>query len=509
MSDLKRDLRRYIDGLEEPVSVQETMALRSTRRYGVPAAILAGAAVVLIPALVLVGLRLLPPGDGDIAETTVPPTTVTTTTVAETATTSVDTTIPPVPIVEVPNLDGLTVAEATAILDGLGLELEVTEQYPSRSGFGLITAQGPIAGETADVGSTVVVGVRVEAACLTSATEPEIPAGSMAVQVLFECAGDGFYPDISSPVYRTVPETPNVIEATLRALLAGLSPQEQASGLVSFFSVESADALESVTLEGDRLIVDFDDAILINNASTSAGSMYFGAELSANLYQFPAVNSIEYRLNGSCDAFHEWLQGSCRISTRAEWEQSLAAWEAERALRPEPGQEVRVDDIVGRMFTTQTGDAGQEILHLDGGTQTYSGFNEIGGWLVDDPDSDPAEWTNWALHVTGLNEEMIWLVDSGERTEDGRMVFEVRATLAIPWDEIALTADPFVVNGADACTLDGDLDPTVVAVTEIADNSDGSIAEIMRTLRAWRIDVENATFEEIPTDGIECLFPYA
>ena len=60
MSDLKRDLRSYIDGLEEPVSVQETMAPRRSRRYRVPAAVLAGAGVVLIPALVLLGLRLLP-----------------------------------------------------------------------------------------------------------------------------------------------------------------------------------------------------------------------------------------------------------------------------------------------------------------------------------------------------------------------------------------------------------------------------------------------------------------
>ena len=255
MSDLKRDLRRYIDGLEEPVSVQETMAPRSQRRYRVPAAILAGAAVVLIPALVLIGLRLLPTGEGDLAETTLPPTTVTTTTVRETTTTSVDTTIPPASTVEVPNLNGLTVAEATAILDELGLELEVTEQYPSRSDLGLITAQGPLAGETADVGSTVVVGARVEAACLAGTTQPEVPAGSMAVQVLFECAGDGFYPEVSTTVTRVVPENSNVIEATLEALLAGLTEEERAMGFASFFSSESADALNSVALSGSRLIV--------------------------------------------------------------------------------------------------------------------------------------------------------------------------------------------------------------------------------------------------------------
>ncbi len=509
MSDLKRDLRRYIDGLEEPVSVQETMSPRRERRYRVPAAVLAGAAVVLIPALVLVGLRLLPTGNGEVAETTAPPTTVTTTTVTETTTTSVETTIPPTATVEVPNLDSLTVAEATAILDELGLELEITEQYPSRSGFGLITAQGPLAGETADVGSTVVVGVRVEAACLAGVTQPEVPAGSMTVQVLFECAGDWSYPDVSTTVTRIVPENPSVIEATLQALLAGLTGEERAMGFTSFFSSESADALNSVALSGSRLIVDFNDGILIGNASTSTGGMFFGAELRANLYQFPEVDEIEFRLNGSCDAFHGWLQGECQISTRDEWEATLDSWDAQRALQPEPGDGVRIDDIVGRVFTTQASDAGREILHLDDGTQTYSGFDEIGGWLLDDPNLDPAGWTNWALHVTGLNEEMIWIVDSSERTDDGRLVFAVRAALVIPWDEIEFTADPFVVSGAEACTLDGELDPTLVAVAQIAENGSGSIAEIMRTLLAWRIDVEGGTFEQISTDGIECAFEFA
>jgi hypothetical protein len=104
---------------------------------------------------------------------------------------------------------------------------------------------------------------------------------------------------------------------------------------------------------------------------------------------------------------------------------------------------------------------------------------------------------------------MIWLVDSSERADDGPLVFEVRAMLTIPWDEIEFTTDPFVVSGAKACTLSDNLDPTVVVAAQIVQNSDGSIAETMQNLRAWRIDTAGATFDEISLAGIECLFEFA
>jgi hypothetical protein len=92
MPDLNVQLRRYIDGLEEPVSLEETTTRRTTHRFRVPAAVLAGAAVVLVPALVLVGLRWLPADDDGVAGTTsVPPVT----TPAPTTTTSVATTSAP------------------------------------------------------------------------------------------------------------------------------------------------------------------------------------------------------------------------------------------------------------------------------------------------------------------------------------------------------------------------------------------------------------------------------
>ncbi len=55
---------------------------------------------------------------------------------------------------------------------------------------------------------------------------------------------------------------------------------------------------------------------LIPNASTSAGSEMLLAQLGATVFQFPTVASVEYRIEGSCDAFFEWLQRGCEVIER-------------------------------------------------------------------------------------------------------------------------------------------------------------------------------------------------
>ncbi len=496
MSDFKRDLRRYIDGLQEPVSVEETMSRgREERRFRIPVAVLAGAAVVLAPALVLGLLRLLPTNDGDVADTTVPSTTVTSTTVAETAPTQPEPTITPVGVVEVPNLDGLTETEARTVLGEIGLELEITEMYPSRSGIGLITAQDPLAGDTADEGSTVIVGVRVEAPCLAGLTAPEVPEGSMPVTVLFECAGDWLFPDVSTEVTRVVPTSSKVTEATLQALMAGLTEEERLMGYGSFFSAESAGALDSVTLNEDRLIVDFNDAILIGNTSTSTGGLYFLAELQANVFQFPEVESVEFRLNGSCDAFYGWLQGECEIQTRTQWQEATRYWDSQRDAQPALGQPLGADEVVGRTFTASRVDGSSAIAQVIDGGLFATTFSEVGGWLLDDA---TGEMENWALHVAGSDGEMIWLVESQGHAA-GHMRYEVKATLELPWDEVTLTADPFVMGGMNDCTADGVYDPSLVVMAL------GGGTEEMTEVMAWTIDIPGATFVEIDVDRVECF----
>ncbi|MCP3977180.1 MAG: hypothetical protein GY720_22045 [bacterium] len=117
MSDFKHDLRRYIDGIEEPVSVQETMSRGNReRRFRIPVAVLAGAAVVLLPALVLFGLRMLPADEPNVADSTVPPSTVTTTIVVDTTTTSID---PAIATTEAPDPDDPTDNDTPILINDL------------------------------------------------------------------------------------------------------------------------------------------------------------------------------------------------------------------------------------------------------------------------------------------------------------------------------------------------------------------------------------------------------
>lgn len=106
-------------------------------------------------------------------------------------------------------------------------------------------------------------------------------------------------------VTRTGPKTVGVLRQALDALVAGPRP-EDGEGLSSLFSAETADVLAGVSLREGTAVVDFAHAV--NNASTSAGSVAFLAELDATIFQFATVERIEYRLQGSCEAFWEHLQ---------------------------------------------------------------------------------------------------------------------------------------------------------------------------------------------------------
>jgi hypothetical protein len=70
--------------------------------------------------------------------------------------------------------------------------------------------------------------------------------------------------------------------------------------------------LIAVTYQYDTqdLVIDFTEAILINNASTPTGTQLFLllGELLDNAFQFDEVRSVEFQVNGSCEAFWAFLQ---------------------------------------------------------------------------------------------------------------------------------------------------------------------------------------------------------
>ena len=106
-------------------------------------------------------------------------------------------------------------------------------------------------------------------------------------------------------------------EAALAALVAGPTPEERARGLSSWFSDATVDVLGSVERRDGLLVVDFTGLDrLIPGAGSSAGSAQLLATLDSTVFQFPAIDSVEYRLDGSCEAFWEWLQRACQVSRR-------------------------------------------------------------------------------------------------------------------------------------------------------------------------------------------------
>jgi hypothetical protein len=147
---------------------------------------------------------------------------------------------------------------------------------------------------------------------------PVVGAGEMEVTLTFNCDEAGGDVVAPIPVYRVVPSSTGVLRASLDALLAGPTPEESAAGISSWFSAETAGMLRGVTLADGHAVVDLADLRpVIPNASTSAGSALLLHQLDSTVFRFPSVETVEYRLEGSCERFSEWLQlGGCERRTR-------------------------------------------------------------------------------------------------------------------------------------------------------------------------------------------------
>lgn len=125
--------------------------------------------------------------------------------------------------------------------------------------------------------------------------------------------------EATATVTRRVSPDSARLEAALRQLLRGPTPAERADGIHSWFSETTAQALRSVQMdEAGHAVVDFADLReLIPNASTSAGSGMLLRELNGTVFAVPSVESVEYRIEGSCEDFWEWLQyGGCPVQER-------------------------------------------------------------------------------------------------------------------------------------------------------------------------------------------------
>lgn len=77
--------------------------------------------------------------------------------------------------------------------------------------------------------------------------------------------------------------------------------------------------LRSVSIVDGHAVIDLGDLRpVIPSASSSAGSALLLAQLDATVFQFRTVQTAEYRIQGSCGVFNEWLQyGGCDPRLRA------------------------------------------------------------------------------------------------------------------------------------------------------------------------------------------------
>ena len=123
------------------------------------------------------------------------------------------------------------------------------------------------------------------------------------------------------PRPRAVPDT-GALTFALAELLAGPTAADQADGpLYTWFSGETAGMLRRVELADGVVGVEFGDfRPIIPGASSSAGSASLLRQLEATVFQFPEVRRVEFRIDGSCEAFMAWLQIGCIPIPRGSFE---------------------------------------------------------------------------------------------------------------------------------------------------------------------------------------------
>ncbi len=234
----------------------------------------------------------------------------------------------------VPDVVGMTVERAGNVLQDAGYE---ASPFDSEDPSYEVCAQEPGAGLEINPGAIIGLRTAPPGGCadLMSPTDPiscdRAPELIEGPAVYFNCG------DTSEPgpkVARSIEPgsqiSAAVIAQVFQELLQGPTSSESEAGFSSFFSEGTEDALLSVHGRAGELTLNFTEDITANNASTSTGSTFFLAELYANAFQFQDVESVEFQINGSCEAFWEFLQaGECNITDRAEWEQIQSQWEGD------------------------------------------------------------------------------------------------------------------------------------------------------------------------------------
>lgn len=145
---------------------------------------------------------------------------------------------------------------------------------------------------------------------------------TVTVLVHFECRDDPVH--TVRAVERRVPRTPAVLRAALEQLVAGPTEEEVRRGFSSVFSEATAELLADVTLRRDgTAVIDFTKAVTeVPNISTTNLMAHTHRSIEATTFQFPQVQTVVLRIEGSEKAWCEFFAIKCQATSRAEWEET-------------------------------------------------------------------------------------------------------------------------------------------------------------------------------------------
>jgi hypothetical protein len=225
-----------------------------------------------------------------------------------------DQTVATTPLVELP-AEFRAPLEAVDLAMAHGLEPTADGGWQAADGLGWLATDntavwwipaggGPVRLDL-DVRQPEAVAVNPAAATGTVGAAPS----PVPVRVFFATAA-GEDCGVVEPVTRSSP-TSGVLRFALDALLAGPTAEEREAGADSLFGDATFGAVRSVTIEDGTARVDLSAELRerVTEASTACASASVLAQLQATAEQFDTVDRSVFTLDGSEQAFTDWLGG--------------------------------------------------------------------------------------------------------------------------------------------------------------------------------------------------------
>lgn len=189
--------------------------------------------------------------------------------------------------------------------------------------------------ETAPTSTSPPATTSSAATTVTTSGPPDCtavePAAGDAIRIIriFYACGDGVTPTGDTWVYRTVPDDDPLIGSTMTLLVAGPTADERRHGFWSLFSAATADAVIDTSRRRGAVVVDFRSLGPMPSLTSGRDGPFFLAELNNTLFQHDVVDTIEYRIEGSCEDFWAYLgEDECIVVERSQWAESDAAAES-------------------------------------------------------------------------------------------------------------------------------------------------------------------------------------